>query len=326
MSGGLLVKLRLISLMAAMLALVGCSRVAQLTAPQKHPHTARTSTALEADALFWQTLHGGQYDQISPALEALTVAYLQDPRDAVTAAHVGWLHVWRVSEAARSPVKHATITDDLVLSRKYFEEAVQLDPGEARYRGFYGSLLMAEGTVHGEEALVRKGYYTLMGAVNAWPEFNLFTAGYVMSRLPAGSARYRQGLAMQWRTLDLCAGQPVSRMDPDFGAFMHRETQEGHQRVCWNSWIAPHNFEGFFLNFGDMLVKAGDWQSAQRIYADARLSAAYAQWPYREVLEQRIEHAESNVAKFNASDPAGDPISERIMFNSSIACVACHRN
>lgn len=85
------------------------------------------------------------------------------------------------------------------------------------------------------------------------PEFNLFTGGYVFSRLPADSPQFQEGLAWQWRTLDHCI-------------------EEGKKRACWNSWIAPHNLEGFFLNMGDMLVKSGDWQMAQKIYANARLS------------------------------------------------------
>lgn len=131
---------------------------------------------------------------------------------------------------------------------------------------------------------------------------------------------------MQWRTLDLCAGEPVSRTDPDFSAYMSREFHEGPKRVCWDSWIAPHNFEGFFLNFGDMLVKAGDWQMARRIYANARLAGGYATWPYRDVLEARIVSAESTVAEFTASEPSGDPVSQRIMLNSPFACMACHQN
>ncbi len=37
-------------------------------------------------------------------------------------------------------------------------------------------------------------------------------------------------------------------------------------RTCWNSWIAPHNWEGFCLNWGDMLAKNGEVEEAQRIY------------------------------------------------------------
>ena len=71
-------------------------------------------------------------------------------------------------------------------------------------------------------------------------------------------------------------------------------------RACLNSAKAPHNEEGFFLNMGDMLTKSGDWRTARKIYAAAKQSPDYAQWPYREVLEQRIRDAEANVAAFNA--------------------------
>jgi hypothetical protein len=103
---------------------------------------------------------------------------------------------------------------------------------------------------------------------------------------------------------------------------MALETKEGPKRVCWNSWIAPHNLEGFFLNMGDMLVKSGDWQTARKIYANAKLVHEYPTWPHRDVLEQHIASAEANVAAFNAP-PGGDkPV---IMINSTISCMACHQ-
>jgi hypothetical protein len=105
---------------------------------------------------------------------------------------------------------------------------------------------------------------------------------------------------------------------------MHLETQTGPKRVCWNSWIAPHNFEGFFLNMGDMLVKSGDWAGAQKVYANARLSSTYASWKHRAVLESRIEQAQANVAAFNAPprQAAGDAV---MMVQSRFACMGCHQ-
>jgi hypothetical protein len=127
-----------------LVAAAGCGRLAVWSAPAKTPTTARTAAAVEADTLFWKTLHSGAYDRIPDALTALKAAYLENPRDAVTAAHVGWLHIWRLGERARQAALRPDITDDAVLARKYFEEAVRLDPGEARYLGFYAGLLMAE--------------------------------------------------------------------------------------------------------------------------------------------------------------------------------------
>jgi hypothetical protein len=95
--------------------------------------------------------------------------------------------------------------------------------------------------------------------------------------------------------------------------------------VCWNSWIAPHNFEGFFLNMGDMLVKAGDWPAAQKVYANAKLSSTYASWKYRPVLEARIEQAQANVSAFNApgrGKASGDAV---MMVQSRFACMGCHQ-
>ena len=317
------------ALAAAALSMSGCAYMAVSTAPAKVASTSRSDLAKQADSVFWDTLHNGRYDQINRALEIQTAAYLQNPSDALTAAHAGWLHIWRLAESGRLPQVPATITNDAVMSRKYFEEAVRLQPGEARFQGFLGSVLLAEGSIHKDEKLTRQGYYTLRDSVDAWPEFNLFTAGYSLSRLPADSARYKEALAMQWRTLDLCTGQAVNRQNPDFAPYMTLATENGTKRVCWNSWIAPHNFEGFFMNMGDMLVKAGDVATAQKVYANARLSTTYASWKHRALLEQRITDAAANVAAFNAASGPGGPStpdSKRIMIQTSVACMACHQN
>ena len=310
---------------AACAMLASCSYVAEKTAPEKRAATTRTAAALKADEMFWATLHGGAYEQIPQALEAQTAAYLANPTDAVSAAHVGWLHIWRVSERARLSAIPATLTDDAVVSRRYFQEAVALDPTEARYLGFLAAATLAEGNINRDERLTRRGYFMMLDAIKAWPEFNLFTAGYVMSAQPAGSERFKQALQWQWQNLDVCVGETVDRRTAEYAKYMTLETQEGRKRVCWNSQIAPHNFEGFFLNMGDMLVKAGDWQTARKIYGDAKLSPTYSQWQYRDVLEQRIRDAPDNVAAFSAPvDPTyhGD---KQIMVATAFACMACHR-
>lgn len=303
-------------------ALTNRDRIAVWLAPQKQAAQARSEAALQADERFWQTFHGGEYEKIPQALDVLTAAYLQTPTDAVTAAHIAWLHNWRSAERVRMESVPATITDDILLARRYFQEAVALNPADARILGFWGGHLVAEGSIQQDEKLTRQGYYTLLDAIEAWPEFNLFTAGYVMSRLPADSPRFQEGLAWQWRTLDECIDGTLDRANPDYSPYMALETQEGPKRACWNSWIAPHNFEGFFLNMGDMLVKAGDWQTAQKIYANAKLAKEYPDWPYQAVLDERIAQAEANVAVFNATDETSD---ERIMINSAFACMACHQ-
>jgi hypothetical protein len=301
---------------------INWSRIAVMVAPKKQTAKTRSEAALKADELFWETFHNGEYDKIPNALEVLTAAYVQTPNDAVTAAHIAWLHNWRVSERARKDSVPATITDDIMLARRYFREAVNLNPSDARLLGFLAGNILAEGNLHQDEKVTREGYFMLLDSIKAWPEFNLFTGGYVMSRLPANSPRFREGLEWQWRTLDECIEGKIDRANPDYSQYMVKEIREGKKRACWNSWIAPHNFEGFFLNMGDMLVKAGDWQTAQKIYSNAKLSKEYGSWKYQTALEDRIRQAQGNITSFNALNETAKP---KMMINSEFSCMVCHQ-
>lgn len=306
---------------AVALAIAGYHEIAIRLAPRKRAAIVRTAAALDADSLFWRTFHSGDYDGIPSAAEALTAAYVATPADPVTAAHLAWLHNWRVAERARRDSVAATITDDIILARRYFEEAVALDSSDPRTLGFLAGHRLAEGNLHHDERLTRRGYFTLLDAIDAWPEFNLFTAGYIMSRLPSDSPRFRQAIEWEWRNLDVCVGGRIDRANPDYTRYMPLETRTGVKRVCWNSWIAPHNFEGFFLNMGDMLVKSGDWRTGVKLYENTRLSRQYSAWKFRPVLDERITHARDNVARFNAAGPDRDGL----MINSAFSCMACHQ-
>ena len=325
--------LRATSALFCSLVVASCGFVAVSTAPAKTAVTQRSEAALRADGLFWQTLHSADYDAIPAALVAVQAAYLETPGDASSAAHIAFLHIWRIAERARMTNPSPLITNDMVVAQKYFQEAVSLDPSDARYLGFLGASQLSNGAIHHDQKLTRQGHYTMRDAVKAWPEFNLFTAGYVMSGQPADSDRFKEALDMQWRTLDACAGTSVDRRNPAFDGFMDLQTLTGPKRACWNSWIAPHNFEGFFLNMGDMLVKAGDWQTAQKVYANARLSPDYGQWQFRPTLETRIAQAQANVSAFNAPPrselkaAAESParVDAVVMNQSRFACMACHQ-
>lgn len=286
----------------------------------------RTSDAIQADALFWDVFHRGEYDQIPVVLNALTAAYLADPNDATTAAHIGFMHTWRANERWRLDEIPATITDHAVLARKYFQEAVRLNPHVALYLGFRGGMTMAEGDIHRDEKLWRSGYSTLIKSIRAFPELNYVTGGLVEGILPPTSDRFKRALEWQWKTLDLCLGEKIDRANPDASPYMHLFTTEGNKRVCWNGWIAPHNFEGFWLNMGDMLVKSGDWRTAQKAYANAALSVDYPRWKFRNILEERIPQAEANVALFNAVPDRSGRLAKPIMSQSAFACVSCHQD
>jgi hypothetical protein len=88
-------------LLVAVLVITNIPRIAVLLAPKNAAAAERSTRALAADSLFWRIFHSGAYDQLPLALEAITAAYLENPRDAVTASHAGFLHVSQSAEASR---------------------------------------------------------------------------------------------------------------------------------------------------------------------------------------------------------------------------------
>ncbi|MGB7212352.1 MAG: hypothetical protein WBC97_06940 [Gemmatimonadales bacterium] len=316
---------RLLTMVVALTLLIGVlvalnyRSLAIWSAPAKRKIATRTPAAMAADSVFWQTFHGADYDQIPHAVEMLARAYAATPNDPVTAGHLGWMHLWRIAEHVRNDTASAAIIEEMLLARRYFEESVRLDPSDPRTLGFLASVRMGEGSIQHDERLTRRGYFTMLDAIKAWPAFNLFTGGYVLSGAPANSAQFQEGLEWQWRDLDVCAGRKIDRTNPDFTSLL---SQVHDVRACLDTWIAPHNAEGFFLNMGDMLVKAGDWRTARTIYANARLLPGYRTWAFAPVLERRIQDAEANVARFSGTDP--DP-KTGMMDGSSFSCMACHQ-
>jgi hypothetical protein len=306
--------------LAALLSLSACDFFAVQTAPKKEHKPSKGREAERADALFWKTLHEGAYEDIPLVLRALKSVYLQNQSDGVTAAHIGFMHLWRLSERARLSEIPPEITDDAVLARKYFDEAVKL-VDDARFRGFHAAATMAEGTIHDDQASIRRGYYLGRDAIDAWPEFNLFTMGYVLSLRPHDDERFGEALDWQWRAVDLCCREKVDRDRPDIAGCVRQnrdETDPLKQRACWNGEIAPHNTEGFLLNMGDMLVKAGRLEAARRVYEGAKAVEVYDSWPYRSALEARLVSAEENVEAFRAR-------TEPTMLESTFACAGCHQ-
>ena len=76
------------------------------------------------------------------------------------------------------------------------------------------------------------------------------------------------------------------------------------------------------MDMGDILVKAGDWQTGIIMYQNAKLAENYSSWPYRYMLEKRIQNAKENVIYFQQDITTSD---RRIMFNSGYGCMACHQ-
>jgi hypothetical protein len=285
----------------------------RLRAPRE-ARPAPTEAALRARAAFWDAFYAERYDAIPGLLRQLTAAVLENPRDAETVLLLAHTHLWKVAERARVEVRDPTITDHLVLAEHFFEEAYRLNPGDHRIIGWLGSARVSLGAVRQDLVLSGEGNRLLREGVNRYPQFNLFTAAFTHAGLPVDSPGFRDALDQLWRNVDNCSGV----RDSDTSTARIYELALRADRSCANSSKVPHNFEGFILNLGDMLLRSGRPDEAMGTYARARLSPTYAEWPYRNLLEERIRNAPE--AARRAREGQRTPM----MAGSAYTCAACH--
>jgi hypothetical protein len=301
-----------------------------------HAPDADKTAALHhtANEYMWDQFHLGNYDSIPIVLEKLEKAYVRDPKNIRTTSHLGFIHLWAFCERGRTDPDSA-IFDHVFESNYYFKEAISLNPGDPRLRGFQAAAEICEGAIEKKWKHIAKGYLSGRKAVRRWPVFNKFALSIIESQRDTSSMMFRQGLRYQWEVIDDCSCRKLDRemimSDPEkvFRELI-QELQETEdpliRRACWNTWIAPHNLEGFFLNFGDMLAKNGELHEAVTMYKAATLSPTYKDWVYKSVIDERIRNVELNSYLFNRRLKLIYLKNEKQIFvNSKIACMGCHQ-
>jgi hypothetical protein len=288
----------------------------------------------EANHYMWDQLHRGNYDSIGKVIQKLRLAWEQSPNDAILNDHLGFIYLWKFCERAR--VEHDTsIFQNVSLSNSYFKKAIELDPADERIYSLQAAAEMCLGKIRNDRRLMRKAYRNAKKAVPKWPQFNRFSLGAAESVQNKSGRMFWEGLRYQWITMDECSCKKLSKEEilehpeiiiPQLFDELQKSEDPKMKRACWNTWIAPHNFEGYLLNFGDMLVKKGKLKEAKKMYEAIKLSPAYREWPFQSILEERIKNIGSNEIEFNKAFQAVIAThSTQIFINSKFSCVGCHQ-
>lgn len=312
-------------------ATIGCTVVVKTINKHKNKEemTKYTSISDYANAYFWKKFHEGNYTKIDSILYYLNTAYLENPNHLETVTHLGFTHMWAMSEMKNLDVIPPTIIDHGTLALKYFGESYKLNPNDPRILGFLADAKMAVADISNDKKLSTDGYFNGQKSIHQWKLFNNFTIGYVFSQLDHDSWQYKKALQWQLDVIDDCFclkfDEKTQQLN-QYGPIRDTIKNVKRKRACWDSWIVPHNVEGFYLNLGDMLVKNGEWKKALQIYTLVKKAPHYDTWPFQSVLEKRIAAAEENVLKFRLpSNDKNNHIDDVMLVNSSISCMACHK-
>jgi hypothetical protein len=301
----------------------GCSAIAVALAPSREAQPPGEATR-RGETLMSEALLEGAYDRLPAVIEELTRLALDAPRDGRIHMMLGLAHLWRVSERARDPQPSPRITEHIVLSRHYLDSARALLPDDARVHGWSASSRLATATLLDDQPARREAFFDMKDAIGRFPAFNLFSASYVFSRLPANDSKFvPEVVEPMFEAFALCYGDArdwPSRRAALARAMASASKTTGQRRLCYPSPAAPHNIEGFFLHFGDALSKAGRLEDAREAWALASTAPSYETWAYKSELASRIADpaAHSRVAR------AGQR-GEGMMITSHVSCSGCHQ-
>ena len=289
------------------------------------------TSSIAANDYFWTQFHAGNYDSIPLVLEKLTAAYLENPHDLLTVYHLGFGHFWALAERQHLDEVPPTVLDHAVLAQKYLGEAYRMNPADARLLSFLASAKIIVGSVSQDDKLVTEGYLNGLKSIRHWEDFGAFSLAYTFSRLPHTDPNFQKTLKWMEETANRCYCEDfdprAERCIAAIAAEVKNPKTLGRNRIVPNSWVAPHNIEGFFMSWGDLLVKNGDWEKAIPVYKLAKHAPGYTHWDYRHTLENRIRHARQNVDFFRKDLPQGQKVStdRAMMVETAIACRACHQ-
>jgi hypothetical protein len=296
------------------------------------PLLTRRSSSDAAIERFWSVYHGNDYGAISEVQAELQAALNRDPENATLYALLGATHFWHIGEYTRDPKPDLSVLQkDMPTAVQLFQKALDLDyngrhvigyVNDDHLPGYLGITTVHAGQMSNIRSIIAQGDQMLDYAVYQFPEFNNFNRWAAHNTDAKDSDMYKKALDSLWQGLDACAGTVIDRRNPDMRPYLHLQTAVGRKKACWSEGdLAPHSLEGYMLNLGNGLVKAGDIDAARIIYANAKYAKNYTAWPYRQVLETiAASDLNARAALYADADPSNDPP----LGVPSRGCVYCH--
>ena len=311
-------------LLSICLLLDACAELAVGTAPRKTASVQPTPKADHAVATAWDDFIEGRYDRIDPDLELLSGAYLDDPLDPRVAAFLGYMNLWRAAEFKRvTPTP--SIINNMAAARHYLAEArLMSDEPFLSALAPSSSILVAHLDKNVKEE--RRAFFELKALKASDPGLAAFVFGNDLSQVAKEDPVFAEALDSVWSVFDVCIDGRFDRQNPDYRPYVSLpRVTTGPRRYCWNTPKAPHLLEGAFMVLGDMLVKNGDVATARIAYESAKSSPGYASWPFKDILQARVDTIDERARLFAAiEDPREEP--ELVVNSGKYSCVVCHQS
>jgi hypothetical protein len=267
----------------------------------------------------YAALTAGAQDQVTQVIADVDDAVTKDPSDGRAVLYSAIMRFWQLGEEIELP---ATSAEELTLATTMvdrFRKAQSLLPNDDRAPAFGGLAKVIIGHAVNDSDMQAEGMSDIDHGIQIFPAYSGFLRALASAESPAGSDDFAAVLPHLQAVLDECGAQDSS------GKFNYVEGPlPSALRPCNDDGIVPHIWEGFFINYGDLLLKAGKGaDAAWSAYEAAKLAPRFDKWPFAAALQDRIDHVADRATLYADSDPSNDP---KIWMQDGHICTGCHQD
>ena len=256
---------------------------ALLAACNEDPAAPRERAA-DIEARLFKAMNEDDFAAAGDIVGELYMMRDEDPLNYRNTFLLGGAAFWWLAEAGRPEANGLQIiSQSIPIILESFIDVIQNDevnrPGASALLGAF----LSDG---GFDRV--QGNKLVEQSVALAPEVGLFQRMHIRRFAFADDSATVNAIEAGYQWWEYCVGGPVNRTNPDFTGKVQAPTEDHHKKFCWGSARVPHGYEGAWLIFGDLLVKAGRMQEARTAYQNAKLGPNYTRWKYKDVLEQRL--------------------------------------
>jgi hypothetical protein len=232
----------------------------------------------------------------------------------------GLMRLWQLGDKLDLSTNAVDVVNESHTMVDRFTKARALLPKDDRAPGFQGLASVEIGKILGEKDLVTQGLSDLDDGIAIFPAYTHFLRALASVDSPKDSDDFAAVLDNLKAVTDTCGFAKDSSGDFEY----KKGPLSGPLRVCNDEGIVPHVMEGFFVEYGDALLKAGHpAEEARAMYRSATHAPRFAQWPFASELQDRIDNADQRAALYADSDTTNDPT---LWNQGGHLCIGCHQD